>query len=75
MKSTNKITKKTLIAEKINQYPDLAQVLTEDYVFIVWVFCLQHGVNWGWCQGPGMADDEIKVMLENLNELIEAEGK
>ncbi len=71
-----KITKKTLIAEIINTYPDLAQVLTEDYGFHC-VGCFASGMEsiGDGAKVHGMADDEIKVMIENLNELAAEEDK
>ena len=67
----NKITKKILIGDLVNRFPDLAMVLMEDYGL--------HCVGCGAAametleQGAkvhGMTDDDIKVMVENLNELV-----
>jgi hydroxylamine reductase len=67
------ITKDMLIAQLAEEYPTLVDVLIEDYGF--------HCVGCGMSQFEsleqgaavhGMTNKEIKVMIDNLNELANA---
>ncbi len=66
------ITRMTLIADIVEKWPEVAEVLVEDYGFhCIGCFassseCIDDGAK-----VHGMSDDEIKVMLENINELVE----
>jgi len=71
-KEDKKITKKMMIAEVLDMYPELGDVLIEEYGFGC-VSCagasfetLEEGA-----MVHGMGEEDIKVMIENLNELAE----
>ena len=66
-----KITNKTLIADIVAWYPHLAEVLVEDYGFhcIGCYGSTMETLSQG-AEVHGMSKDEIKVMIENLNELM-----
>lgn len=67
------ITSKTLIADIVERWPELAEVLVEEYGFHC-IGCYASGME-TIAQGAevhGMSKHEIKVMLENLNELAAA---
>ena len=75
VKTKSLITSKTLIADIVEKWPDLAEVLVEDYGFHC-IGCYASGME-SISQGAkvhGMGRNEIKVMIENLNELV-AENK
>ncbi|PIX67969.1 disulfide oxidoreductase [Candidatus Shapirobacteria bacterium CG_4_10_14_3_um_filter_35_13] len=68
------ITKDMLIAQLAEQYPALVDVLIEDYGF----HCIGCGMSAieSLEQGAsvhGMTNKEIKTMVDNLNELVNAE--
>jgi len=77
MKKVEKlISKDMVIAELVEKYPDLAMVLVEDYGFHC-IGCFASGME-TLEQGAmvhGMEKDDIKVMIENLNELLISEKK
>ncbi|HEX8923612.1 MAG TPA: DUF1858 domain-containing protein [Patescibacteria group bacterium] len=70
------ITKDMLIVEMVERFPDAAQVLIEDYGFHCFgcfasaAETLEQGA-----MVHGMDDEEIKVMIESLNELAQPEEK
>ena len=71
-----KITGKTYIGDLVIAHPELAEVLVEDYGF----HCIGCGASAmeTLSQGAevhGMSKDEIKVMIENLNELVPKKKK
>lgn len=64
------ITKDTLIADIVDRWPKLAEVLVEDYGFHC-IGCYASGmesISQG-AQVHGMSKNDVKVMLESLNEL------
>ena len=71
-KKTKKITKDILILDLVEQNPDLAQVLTEDYGFHC-VGCMAASME-TLEQGAlvhGMDEDQIDKMVEELNKKLE----
>jgi len=73
MKSKILITKDMMIGELAEKYPELVDVLIEDYGF----HCIGCGMSAVETleQGAGvhgMTNKEIKVMVDNLNELANA---
>jgi hybrid cluster-associated redox disulfide protein len=77
MKKVEKlINKDMMISELVEKYPDLAMVLVEDYGFHC-IGCFASGME-TLEQGAmvhGMEEEDIKVMIENLNELLMSEKK
>ena len=72
-KSIKKITGSMVIGELAALYPEMAEVLVEDYGFHC-IGCGASGME-TLVQGAevhGMTKEEIKVMVKNLNELIKA---
>ena len=72
MKQKTKITKDILILDLVEQNPDLAQVLTEDYGFHC-VGCMAASME-TLEQGAlvhGMDEDQIDKMVEELNKKLE----
>lgn len=68
------ITENTLIAEVVDRYPDIAEILTEDYGFhCVSCFAAEMETIGMGAGGHGMTDEEVSVMLEKLNDLIAKE--
>lgn len=67
-----KITGKILIAELVEEYPELGEVLMEEYGFHC-IGCTASGMETleEGAMVHGMSQDDIKVMIENLNELVE----
>jgi hybrid cluster-associated redox disulfide protein len=64
------ITKNTLISEIVQKWPDLAQVLVEDYGFhCIGCFASEMETIEQGAAVHGMGEDEIEVMIETLNEL------
>ena len=76
MKKKGLVSKKMLIGEVIEKWPELTDVLMGDYGFHC-VGCFASGMESleDGARTHGMDDEEIKVMMENLNELVEAETK
>jgi hydroxylamine reductase len=67
-----KITKNTLIAEITEKYPEIGEVLVEDYGFhCVGCFASEMETFEQGAQVHGYTDKEIKEMLSTLNKLIE----
>lgn len=67
-----KIHKDMMIADLVEKFPDMAQVLVEDYGFHC-IGCYASGME-TLEQGAavhGMTEEDVKVMIENLNELAE----
>ena len=65
------ITENTLIAEVVERYPNIAEILTEDYGFhCVSCFASEMETIGMGAAGHGMTDKEIKKMLTSLNKLI-----
>ncbi len=67
-----KITGKILMAELVEEYPELGEVLTEEYGFHC-IGCAASGME-TLAEGAivhGMSEEDIKVMIENLRELVE----
>jgi len=77
MKKVEKlINKDMMISELVEKYPDLAMVLVEDYGFHC-IGCFASGME-TLEQGAmvhGVEEEDIKVMIENLNELLMSEKK
>lgn len=72
MKQKAKITKDILILDLVEQNPDLAQVLTEDYGFHC-VGCMAASME-TLEQGAlvhGMNEDQIDKMVKELNKKLE----
>jgi hybrid cluster-associated redox disulfide protein len=70
------ITENTLIAEVVERYPDIAEILTEDYGFhCVSCFAAEMETIGMGAGGHGMTEEEVSTMLVKLNELIEKEEK
>jgi len=67
-----KITGKILIAELVEEYPELGEVLMEEYGFHC-IGCAASGMETleEGAAVHGMSEEDIKVMIENLNELVE----
>jgi len=71
MKTKQYITGNTLIAEVVERYPDVAEILTEDYGFhCVSCFAAEMETVAMGAAGHGMTDKEIEKMLANLNGII-----
>jgi len=71
MKKNAKITKDILILNLVEQNPDLAQILTEDYGFHC-VGCMAASME-TLEQGAlvhGMTEDQIDKMVEDLNKKL-----
>jgi hybrid cluster-associated redox disulfide protein len=71
MKNKTKITKDILILDLVEQNPNLASVLTEEYGFHC-VGCMAASME-TLEQGAlvhGMTDDQIEKMVEDLNERL-----
>ena len=70
------IHKDMVIGELVEKYPDLGTVLMEDYGFHC-IGCFASGMETLEQGGEvhGMDKNDIKVMIENLNELLESVGK
>lgn len=70
------IRKDMKIGELVEKYPDLADVLVEDYGFHC-IGCFASGMETleQGAEVHGMDKNDIKIMIENLNELAEAEKK
>ena len=67
-----KITGKMSIAELVEEYPELCEVLMEEYGFHC-IGCAVSGME-TLAEGAavhGMGKEDIRVMIENLNELVE----
>jgi hybrid cluster-associated redox disulfide protein len=77
MKKTKQyITKDTLIAEVVENYPDIAEILTEDYGFhCVSCFAAEMETIGMGAGGHGMTEKEVDEMLEKLNGLIDKTEK
>ena len=70
------ISENTLIAEVVENYPDIAEILTEDYGFhCVSCFAAEMETIGMGAGGHGMTEEEVKDMLEKLNDLIDKEEK
>jgi hybrid cluster-associated redox disulfide protein len=75
-KTKQYISENTLIAEVVENYPDIAEILTEDYGFhCVSCFAAEMETIGMGAGGHGMTEEEVKDMLEKLNELIDKEEK
>ena len=71
MKNKMKITKDILILDLVEQYPELTEVLTEEYGFHC-VGCMAASME-TLEQGAlvhGMTDDQIEKMVEDLNKRL-----
>ncbi|MFZ2153024.1 MAG: DUF1858 domain-containing protein [Microgenomates group bacterium] len=72
-KSKQYITENTLIAEVVEKYPAVAEILTEDYGFhCVSCFAAEMETIGMGAMGHGMSEAEVKKMLMDLNGMIEA---
>jgi hybrid cluster-associated redox disulfide protein len=71
-KKTEKVYKEMLILDLVESYPDLTDVLMEDYglhcfsCFAAAMETLEQGA-----MAHGMDENDIKIMVENLNELVD----
>lgn len=66
------ITKKTLMAEIVERYPELEEVLTEDYGFhCIGCFAAEMETLEQGAVVHGMTKKEIDKLVETLNGLIE----
>lgn len=72
MKKRVLVTKKMLIGEIVEKWPELAEVLASEYGFHC-VGCYASGMETleDGAKVHGMDSKEIRVMVENLNELVE----
>ncbi|MBI2430933.1 MAG: DUF1858 domain-containing protein [Candidatus Levybacteria bacterium] len=76
VKTKQYITENTLIAEVVERYPDIAEILTEDYGFhCVSCFAAEMETIGMGAGGHGMSAEEIKRMLTALNKLIGQDSK
>ena len=70
------ITENTLIAEVVERYPDVAEILTVDYGFhCVSCFAAEMETIAMGAAGHGMTDKEIQDMLASLNGIIAKSAK
>ena len=71
VKQQQYITEDTLIAEVVEKYPDIAEILTEDYGFhCVSCFAAEMETIGMGAGGHGMTEAEVSEMLEKLNGII-----
>lgn len=69
-KAKELITQDTMIAEVVERWPEVAEVLTEDYGFhCVSCFAAEMETVGMGAMGHGMTDEEIDDMLGVLNKL------
>ena len=71
----DKINKKMLIAEVVEKYPEAAAILVEDYGFHC-IGCYAAGMETleEGAMVHGMDKKDIKIMIENLNEMVSEAG-
>ena len=75
-KQKTEITKDIIIGELVENYPQLGQVLMQDYGFHC-LGCMASGMETleQGAQVHGMSQKEIKKMVEDLNKLIQKDSK
>lgn len=70
------INEDTLIAEVVENYPEVAEVLTEDYGFhCVSCFAAEMETIGMGAAGHGMTEDEVEDMLVTINDFVEKTKK
>jgi hybrid cluster-associated redox disulfide protein len=74
-KKNQKITKETLLAEVVEKYPELAEVLTEDYGFhCIGCFAAEMETLEQGAMVHGLTKKETTELVKTLNGLVE-DGK
>jgi len=70
------ITKKTMISEIVEKYPEVAETLTMDYGFhCMGCFAADMETIGQGAYGHGMTETEVKEMLAAVNDLVAKSSK
>lgn len=75
-KTKQYITENTMISEVVENYPEVAEILTEDYGFhCVSCFAAEMETVGMGAMGHGMTQEEIDDMLLTVNDFVEKQKK
>lgn len=75
-KTKQYITENTMIAEVVENFPEVAEILTEDYGFhCVSCFAAEMETVGMGAMGHGMTQEEIDDMLLTINDFVEKQKK